>query len=164
MSRHEWLVRWAWLIFAALCSCRVLADDSDAQSLDRLFQRSSLQIATPDARLHTFHVWIADDDERRARGLMFIKHLDADAGMLFIYPRMQPISMWMKNTHVPLDMLFVRADGRVEHIVANTKPLSLDTIESQAPVLAVVELAAGSAARLKIRPGAQVIHPAFPTR
>src|SRR5262245_61588049 len=125
MNRLEWLpLRWIWLLLA-LCSLRVLADDSDTRALDELFERSSLQIATPDARLHTFNIWIADDDALRARGLMFVKHLDADAGMLFIYPRSQPVAMWMKNTHVPLDMLFVRADGRIERIAENTKPMSL---------------------------------------
>jgi uncharacterized membrane protein (UPF0127 family) len=69
--------------------------------------------------------------------------------------------MWMKNTHIPLDMLFVRADGRVTRVVANTKPMSTATIQSPEMVLAVIELKAGSAARMKIRPGAQVIHPAF---
>jgi uncharacterized protein len=164
MNRRELGRAWACFILAMLCCARVLADESATQSLDRLFQRSTLQIATPDARLHNFNIWIADDDARRSRGLMFIEHLDEDAGMLFIYPRPQPISMWMKNTHLPLDMLFVRADGKVERVVANTEPMSLKTIESKTPVLAVIELAAGSAARLKITSGARVIHPAFSTR
>lgn len=81
--------------------------------------------------------------------------------MLFIYPQPQPVSMWMKNTHVPLDMLFVRADGAGGARHRNTEPMSLKTIESKGPVLPVIELDAGSAARLKIRAGAQVIHPAF---
>jgi uncharacterized membrane protein (UPF0127 family) len=132
-----------------------------ASDLDRIFRRSTLQIATPDARVHPFNIWIADDDQRRARGLMFIKQLGPEDGMLFVYPSTQPIAMWMKNTYVPLDMLFVAADGKVTHVVANTKPLSLATIESGGPVLGVVELPAGSAARLKIAPGARVIHPAF---
>ncbi len=133
----------------------------DASDLDRIFKRSSLQIATPDAKLHPFNIWIADDDRRRERGLMFVKQLGAADGMLFIYPRVQPISMWMKNTYVPLDMLFVAADGKVTHVVANTEPLSLKTIHSAGPVLGVVELPAGSAARLKIGQGARVLHPAF---
>lgn len=132
-----------------------------AKDLDRVFQRSTLQIATPDARLHSFNIWIADDDQRRARGLMFIRELSADDGMLFIYDEPHPVAMWMKNTYVPLDMLFVSADGKVLRIAANTKPLSLDTIESGGPALAVIELAAGTAAHLKIVPGAQVMHPAF---
>jgi uncharacterized membrane protein (UPF0127 family) len=139
----------------------VAGASTDAQQLDRAFSRSTLQIATPDAKLHKIDVWIADNDARRERGLMFVEQLDDDVGMLFIYPQPQPISMWMKNTHLSLDMLFVNADGRVHRVVANTTPMSLDTISSDGTVLAVIELKAGSAARLNIRPGAQVIHPAF---
>lgn len=133
----------------------------DAQQLDQVFSKSTLQIATPDAKLHKIDVWIADSDARRTRGLMFVEQLADDAGMLFIYPQAQPLSMWMKNTHLSLDMLFVSADGRVHRVVENTKPMSTDTISSDGAVLAVIELKAGSAARMKIRPGAQVIHPAF---
>lgn len=153
------LYLWMLLLFGAAQSAA--ADGSDTADLDRIFQRSTLQIATPDARLHTFKIWIADDEQRRARGLMFVKHLAAEDGMLFVYPQPQPISMWMKNTFVPLDMLFVAADGKVARVVENTKPQSLATIESGSPVLGVIELAAGSAARLKIAAGARVIHPMF---
>ena len=142
-------------------SVAVAAEGNDAQQLDRFFSRSTLQIATPDARLHKIDVWIADTEPRRSRGLMFVEHMADDAGMLFIYPQPQPISMWMKNTHLSLDMLFVSANGRVDSIAENTKPMSTDTISSKSNVLAVIELKAGTAARLKIRPGAQVIHPAF---
>ena len=142
-------------------SVAVAAEGNDAQQLDRFFSRSTLQIATPDARLHKFDVWVADTDARRMRGLMFVEKLADNAGMLFIYPQQQPVSMWMKNTHVSLDMLFVTANGRVHHVVENTTPMSTDTISSNGIVYAVIELKAGSAARLKIRRGAQVIHPAF---
>jgi uncharacterized membrane protein (UPF0127 family) len=161
MKRTHLAAAAAAFLGAVLCSLQALATSPDARQLDRLFDRSTLQIATPDARLHTINVWIADTDARRARGLMFVEQLDDDAGMLFIYPQPQPIAMWMKNTHVPLDMLFVNADGRVHRIVENTQPMSLDTISSDGVVLGVIELKAGSAARLKIRPGARVIHPAF---
>lgn len=134
---------------------------SDARELDQIFRRSTLQIATPDARLHRFNIWLADDEARRSRGLMFVKHLNAGDGMLFVYPQPQPIAMWMKNTLIPLDMLFVGPDGKVMKVVANTEPHSLKTIESGGAALGVVELAGGTAARLKIAPGAQVIHPAF---
>ena len=120
-----------------------------------------MQIATPDARLHKIDVWVADNDGRRERGLMFVEQLADDAGMLFIYPEPQPVAIWMKNTPLSLDILFVRADGRVHRIAANATPQSTDTIPSNGMVLAVIELKAGSAARMKIRPGAQVIHPAF---
>jgi uncharacterized protein len=133
----------------------------DARELDRNFPKSTLQIATPDARLHKFDVWVADTDARRMRGLMFVEHLADDAGMLFIYPVAQPIAMWMKNTPLSLDILFVTAEGRVHHIAENTTPQSTDTIPSNGVVYGVIELKAGTAARMKIRPGAQVIHPAF---
>jgi uncharacterized membrane protein (UPF0127 family) len=136
-------------------------EPSDAKELDQIFRRSTLQIATPDARLHRFNIWMADDEARRNRGLMFVKHLNAGDGMLFVYPRPQTIAMWMKNTFIPLDMLFVAPDGKVIHIVANTEPQSEKVIESGGMVVGVVELAGGTAARLKIAPGAQVIHPAF---
>lgn len=148
------------LLFAACAA----AQTSDADTLNRLFASSPLQIATSDARLHAFHMWIADNEPRRARGLMFVKHMDDNAGMLFIYPESQPISMWMKNTYIPLDMLFVSAEGRVVKIVENTTPQSLDTIDSGQPVRAVIELNAGAAGRLHLRPGSLVIHPAFPAR
>jgi uncharacterized membrane protein (UPF0127 family) len=137
---------------------------SDSTDLDQLFRRSTLQIATTDARLHRFDIWLADDEARRSRGLMFVKHLNAGDGMLFVYPQPQMIAMWMKNTLIPLDMLFVAPDGKVTRVVENTEPHSLTTIESGGMVLGVVELAAGTAARLKIAPGAQVIHPAFAKR
>jgi uncharacterized protein len=137
------------------------ADGEDARQLDRLFPRSTLQIATPGARVHTFRIWVADDDARRARGLMFVRELAEQEGMLFVYPREQRVAMWMKNTLIALDMLFVDAAGVVVHVVENTEPHSLETIPSRRPVLAVVELKAGAAERLKIRPGARVLHPAF---
>jgi uncharacterized membrane protein (UPF0127 family) len=136
----------------------------DAAQLDQNFPQSALQIATPDARLHSFRVWVADNEPRRARGLMFVRQLDADTGMLFIYPAAQEIAMWMKNTYLPLDMLFVTADGRVAKVVEATEPLSLKTITSDQQVLAVIELNAGTASRLHIRSGALVIHPIFAKR
>jgi uncharacterized membrane protein (UPF0127 family) len=160
------MIRAMRFMHAVVCLCAALwlapqafADTSSAAQLDRLFRRSTLQIATPDARLHTFKVWVADDPERRARGLMFVKQLAPDEGMLFIYDEPQAVSMWMKNTFIPLDMLFVAADGKIINVAENTKPHSLDTITSQGDALAVVELNAGTAARLKIAKGARVMLP-----
>lgn len=161
MNRYHFLAAFAAALLCVLAAPAGADARSDAEQLDRLFSRSTLQIATPDGKLHKLDVWIADNDARRARGLMFVEDLAADSGMLFIYPRPQPVAMWMKNTHLPLDMLFVSANGRVHRVVENTTPMSLDTISSDGAVLAVIELKAGSAARMQIRPGAQVIHPAF---
>ncbi|HEY4366435.1 MAG TPA: DUF192 domain-containing protein [Steroidobacteraceae bacterium] len=139
----------------------LFAAPTDAEQLDRMFERSTLQIATPDARLHTFHIWIADNDARRERGLMFVRQLEPDAGMLFIYESPQSIAMWMKNTKIPLDMLFVAANGRVMRVAEHTEPESLKTIESGSNVIGVIELNAGTAAKLNIKAGAVVMHPAF---
>lgn len=162
-SNHS---HWATLLAAVLwiAALTAVAATPDAKKLDEAFGRSELHIATQDAKLHGFQVWIADTDRRRERGLMFVDHMEPDAGMLFIYPAPQSIAMWMKNTHIPLDMLFVAADGRIAKVVANTTPMSLDTIESGQAVTAVIELNAGTAARLNITAGAQVIHPAFAKR
>jgi uncharacterized protein len=154
------------VVTAFLCallawSASATAASNDTRELDRAFPKSTLQIATPDARLHKIDVWVADTDARRMRGLMFVEHLADDAGMLFIYPYPQPIGIWMKNTPLSLDILFIAADGRVHHIAENATPQSTDTIPSNGVVLGVIELKAGSAARMKIAPGAQVIHPAF---
>jgi uncharacterized membrane protein (UPF0127 family) len=157
------LFAWILLFSAAQADESAAKNAVTASDMDRVFRKAAVQIATPDARLHRFDMWIADDDQRRARGLMFIRRLRPDDGMLFIYPRAHPVAMWMKNTYVSLDILFVAADGKVIRVAENTEPLSLATIESGAPALGVIELAAGTAARLHIGPGAQVIHPAFST-
>jgi uncharacterized membrane protein (UPF0127 family) len=151
----------AFLCALLVWSASVTAAGKDNRELDRAFPKSTLQIATPDARLHKIDVWVADTDARRMRGLMFVEQLADDAGMLFIYPYPQPIAIWMKNTPLSLDILFITAEGRVHHIAENATPQSTDTIPSNGVVLGVIELKAGSASRMKIRPGAQVIHPAF---
>ena len=162
MTMHKTLAQLLLALLMASHAMAASADSaSDARQLDRLFKTSELQIATPDARLHHFRVWIADDDARRARGLMHVKDLADDTGMLFLYERQGPVAMWMKNTFIALDMLFVRADGRVARVVERTEPLSLKTIESGEPVVAVIELKGGTASRLRIGAGAQVMHPAF---
>jgi uncharacterized membrane protein (UPF0127 family) len=152
----------AFVILACAVCGLARAQEAAIEPLDK-FPHSQLQIATPDARLHNFSVWIAADNPHREQGLMFIKSLPDDAGMLFLYPTPQPIAMWMKNTYISLDMLFIRADGRVARVEHNTKPQSLKTIESGENVLAVLELKAGTAAKINIRAGALVMHPAFGT-
>jgi uncharacterized protein len=165
MSNRFAFAQWSFAIVALVwLASAPHADSSDAQLLDRSFPRSQLQVATPDARIHSFDIWVADTDERRQRGLMFVKVLDDNTGMLFVYPKANPVAMWMKNTYIPLDMLFVREDGRVEQVVRNTEPLSLKTIECKTPVIAVLELKAGTADKLKIGPGAWLQHDFFTAR
>ncbi len=110
---------------------------------------------------HKINVEVADNDSERSTGLMFRSSIGADEGMLFLYDREQDISMWMKNTYIPLDMIFVRRDGLISHIETNTEPFSERIIPSEGPALAVIEMAGGSANRLGLKPGDKVRHPAF---
>jgi uncharacterized protein len=113
---------------------------------------------------HAFQVELADDDTSRAQGLMYRRSLAPDRGMLFDFKRVEPISMWMQNTYVSLDMLFIRPDGTIARVATNTEPLSSRTVPSGEPVLAVLEVVAGTAARLGIKAGDKVEHPLFKPR
>jgi uncharacterized protein len=108
-----------------------------------------------------FQAEIADTDELRARGLMFRHIMPLDRAMLFDFGQPRPASMWMKNTYVSLDMLFVRTDGTIAAIAENTEPLSLQTISVDEPVKGVVELAAGTVKRLGIKRDDRVYHTIF---
>ena len=110
---------------------------------------------------HAFQVEVARNDAERAQGLMYRRSLAPDRGMLFDFARVQPISMWMQNTYIPLDMIFIRADGSIARIAENAEPLSTRTIPSGEPVLAVLEVIGGTAARLGVKPGDRVEHLLF---
>ena len=103
-----------------------------------------------------FTVEIADTPARQERGLMFRRHLDAGRGMLFDFHNPQTVSFWMKNTLIPLDIIFIDADGRIEAIAANAKPMSEDLIPSGGPILAVLELRGGRATEIGAEVGDQV--------
>lgn len=111
-----------------------------------------------------FQVEVARTDADRSQGLMFRRSLAPDRGMLFDFGRVEPISMWMQNTYVSLDMLFIRPDGTVARVAENTEPLSTATISSGEPVLGVLEVVAGTARRLGIRAGDRIEHPVFKAR
>lgn len=106
-------------------------------------------------------VEVAADNDSRLRGLMYRRHLDANAGMLFDFHDDQFRDFWMKNTYIPLDMIFIRADGTVSSIAPNAAPLSERVISSQEPVRAVLEVNGGRAAALGIRPGERVHNAVF---
>jgi uncharacterized protein len=110
-----------------------------------------------------FAAEVADNDDLRGRGLMFRHVLPADQAMLFDFEKPRPAAMWMKNTYISLDMLFVRADGTIAAIAENTEPLSTQTISVEEPVLGVVELAAGTVKRLGIKRNDKVYHQVFKT-
>ncbi len=109
----------------------------------------------------SFRVEIAVSPEQRQQGLMYRESLAVDAGMLFLYGEDRQVRMWMKNTLIPLDMIFIRRDGTVESVAERTIPLSTAIVASKGDVAAVLEVNGGTAARLGIRPGDRVRHTAF---
>lgn len=119
-----------------------------------------LAIVSADDRVE-FDVELALTPEQRSRGLMFRTDLAEDEGMLFDFGAPRPVGMWMRNTYIPLDMLFIDADGRITRIEANAEPLSERTISSGGPVRAVLELPGGTTEKLGIEPGDRVLHPLF---
>jgi len=111
--------------------------------------------------VYVFSVELAVTDEERAKGLMFRREVPERYGMLFDFKRDQEVSMWMENTYVSLDMIFIRADGRIARIAENTQPLSRAIISSGGPVRAVLEVVAGTSRKLGLAPGDTVAHPVF---
>ena len=142
-------------VLPALGFVAALAGAVYAQALE------TLSIASQSGQKQSFRVEVARNDADRAQGLMYRRTMPADQGMLFDFGRVEPVSMWMQNTYLSLDMLFIRPDGTIARIASNTEPLSTRTIPSGEPVLAVLELNAGMTAKLGIKPGDRVEHPIF---
>lgn len=117
-----------------------------------------LQIAT-DTGTYDYTVELALTNRERAVGLMHREWMAPDAGMLFRFDGVRPVSMWMRNTLIPLDMIFIRPDGSVATIHRNAEPLSEKIIHSREPVLFVLELNAGDADRMGLEPGDEIRHP-----
>jgi uncharacterized protein len=122
-----------------------------------------LEIASKSG-VHMFVVEMANTPEEQAKGLMFRRSLPEGQGMLFDFHEEQPTSFWMKNTYIPLDMIFIRADGRILRIAENTVPLSEALVPSGGPVRAVLEVIGGTARKLGIAAGDRVAHPIFGSR
>jgi len=106
---------------------------------------------------HRFVVEVAQTPEQRSQGLMHRRELDPERGMLFDFGEEAPVAMWMKNTIIPLDMMFIADDGRIVHIAERTVPMSLAAISPDRPVRFVLEVSGGTAARLGIAPGDRLV-------
>lgn len=147
------------VLIGFLLTCLLLVRPLGAEEA-LLSKIEPLTIATEgDATMFT--VEIADTDALRARGLMFRQRLPEDRGMLFDFKTPREAAMWMKNTYISLDMLFIRSDGTIAYIAENTRPQSLEVIGVREPVLAVLELAGGTTRKLGIRTGDVVYHRIF---
>lgn len=114
--------------------------------------------------VHVFSVEMAKTEQERATGLMYRKELAEGRGMLFDFSPEQQVSMWMKNTFIPLDMIFIRGDGRILRIAENTEPQSEKIIPSGGLAKGVLEVIGGTAKKYGIQPGDRVAHPLFGTR
>ena len=145
-------------IRAALCALALALLAPEIRAADD----SRLVLVTRTGR-HDFTVEVARTEAQRAKGLMFRRSLPPDAGMLFDFPGERYVSMWMKNTYIPLDMVFFRADGTVVSVARDTTPFSEEPIPSGGPAKAVLELNAGTAARIGLAPGDKALHPLFGT-
>ena len=125
-----------------------------------VFDKGTLSvISTGDT--HTFAVEIANTDAQRARGLMYRTEMPSQKGMLFLFEENRIVTMWMKNTYIPLDILFINQKGVIVHIAQSTVPESLDFISSWKPVISALELNAGVTNRLNIQVGDKIDHPFF---
>lgn len=125
------------------------------------FPIDKLEIADGKKVKYVFEVWLADSPARQSQGLMFVRDLPDLRGMLFVHDQPREISMWMKNTYIPLDMVFISDRGRIQQIVEQATPHSLAIIRSDKPALAVLEIAGGEARRLGLHAGQRVTHPAL---
>jgi uncharacterized protein len=134
-----------------------------AASLARPVGPQTIEIASKTG-VHMFTVEVVDNDADRAKGLMYRKELPEGQGMLFDFQRDQEVSFWMQNTYIPLDMIFIRGDGRILRIAENTEPLSTRLIPSNGPVRAVLEVIGGTAQKLGISAGDRVAAPIFNAR
>ena len=149
-------------LFAGLILVCAIAAPVPAQQAQRpldlaTFPRTALEVthhgSDHTVRTYPFQVWVADTDERAQQGLMFVSDLPENMGMVFPVEPPRIENMWMKNTYIELDMLFIGADGRITKIIARAAPLSLETLSSEVPVAAVLELRGGEAARLGVQTG-----------
>jgi uncharacterized membrane protein (UPF0127 family) len=144
---------------AALASLLIIALGSIGSA--SAAEEQTLEIVTRNG-VYTFTIEVAVTEEERERGLMFRRQLPEGRGMLFDFKRDLNATMWMKNTYIPLDMIFIRADGRIQRIAENTVPESTAIIAAGAPVRAVLEVIGGTAKKLGIRPGDRVAYQRSP--
>jgi len=146
-------------VLALVVAASAAAWAGDAPQPLSALPRERIAIETRSARRHLFDAWRADTFATRAQGLMFVESLRPDQAMIFVYSPPQRVSMWMKNTLIPLDMLFVDERGCVVHVRERAEPGSLDTIAAAEPVVLVVELAGGTAGTLGLGEGDRVVRP-----
>jgi uncharacterized protein len=149
------------LALLALSPAAALAQSNEPTGPQPELPKQQIVIVTKDGQRHVFNVEVAVTPMQQETGLMFRKSVPPDGGMLFQWDTPKQSEMWMKNTLVPLDMVFIAADGTIDSIAEDTVPQSLGIIASHGSVLATLELAGGTTARLGITVGDKVLAPMF---
>lgn len=142
---------------AALLQGAGVAFAAPADELDDAFGKDTLVISADSNACWLFDVYVASTRAQQMRGLMHVRELPPFTGMIFVYQQAGIRSMWMKNTYLPLDMLFIRGDGTVSSVAAHTTPLSLTSVSSNEPVNFVLELNAGVTGTLDIGTHSRII-------
>ena len=124
--------------------------------LDRDLKKSSLIVSTSKKTCYLLSIWVAHSIKEKARGLMYVRNMPEQSGMLFVYTESDQRSMWMKNTYIPLDIIFIKNSETISSIARNTEPLSLKNIRSTEPVNYVLEINAGMTKKMGIVPNDKV--------
>jgi uncharacterized membrane protein (UPF0127 family) len=146
-------VKHALIVAALLCAPFAHADTE----LDADFARTPLVVDSNGLGCYFFDTYLALSRAQQTRGLMFVRELPESVAMIFIYREAGIRSMWMKNTYIPLDILFIDVDGSVVSAAEHTEPLSLESIQSAAPAIAVLEINAGLVEKFRLGPGSRVL-------
>jgi uncharacterized membrane protein (UPF0127 family) len=149
-------------LFVACAALAAACGSTPAPPLFPNLPQASVEVATASG-VHAFRVWIAADDESRQRGLMFVRELPRDRGMLFLFEQPEQLGFWMKDTYLSLDLVFIDAAGTVLNIAAEAEPRSLAPIRSRGEAIAVLELLAGTARAIGLKPGDRVSLPTLRT-
>lgn len=144
-------------LLSVACSPPATPKSEKDSSLDAYFGRGELVIVDDHGQRREFDVYLATDFDQHRRGLMFVRSLPETTGMLFVYETDEIHSMWMKNTYIPLDMIFVRANGDVSSVIHDATPLTLETRAASEPVRYVLELNGGAARRFNIGTGSRLL-------
>ena len=147
-------------VISILCVGFLLSGQgSEDTELGTAFDMDTLVITASEHACYVFDIYLAMTPAQKSRGLMYVRYLPEFTGMLFAYEQPRTLSMWMKNTYIPLDILFIRVDGSIANIEAHTEPLSLKSISAVESLNFVLELNAGVTERLAIDTDSRVHFP-----
>lgn len=153
-----------WIYFTVITACIIFATTAySALDKDKTFSGPDFEavVVTEKGEQHKFHVELATDSVQQSRGLMYRTEMPQNVGMLFLFDSEAKRSFWMRNTYIPLDMIFIESDGRIQHVHSMAKPQDDSHITSPGRFRAVLEINGGLTDKMGIKPGQYVFNPAF---